>query len=84
MMSDYCYPVNIGNPNELSIKQFAELIMELTGAQLELVHKDLPTDDPKQRRPDITKARNLLQWEPKVDLRDGLKKTIEWFSGQPL
>ena len=84
MMSDYCYPVNIGNPNELSIKQFAELILELTGAELELVHKDLPTDDPKQRRPDITKARNLLQWEPNVDLRDGLKKTIEWFSGQPL
>lgn len=84
MMSDHCYPVNIGNPNELSIKQFAELILELTGAQVELIHKDLPTDDPKQRRPDITKARNLLQWEPNVDLRDGLKKTIEWFSGQPL
>lgn len=84
MMSDYCDPVNIGNPNELSIRQFAELILELTGTQLELINKDLPTDDPKQRRPDITKARNLLQWEPKVDLRDGLKKTIDWFSGQPL
>lgn len=84
MMSDHCYPVNIGNPNELSIRQFAELILELTGTQLELINKDLPTDDPKQRRPDITKARNLLQWEPKVDLRDGLKKTIDWFSGQPL
>lgn len=84
MMSDYCDPVNIGNPNELSIRQFAELILELTGTQLELINKDLPTDDPKQRRPDITKARNLLRWEPKVDLRDGLKKTIDWFSGQPL
>lgn len=84
MMSDHCDPVNIGNPNELSIRQFAELILELTGTQLELINKDLPTDDPKQRRPDITKARNLLQWEPKVDLRDGLKKTIDWFSGQPL
>lgn len=84
MMSDHCDPVNIGNPNELSIRQFAELILELTGTQLELINKDLPTDDPKQRRPDITKARNLLQWKPKVDLRDGLKKTIDWFSGQPL
>jgi dTDP-glucose 4,6-dehydratase len=84
MMSDHCDPVNIGNPNELSIRQFAELILELTGTQLELINKDLPTDDPKQRRPDITKARNLLQWQPKVDLRDGLKKTIDWFSGQPL
>jgi len=84
MMSDYCYPVDIGNPDELSIRQFAELILELTGAQLELIHKDLPTDDPKQRRPDITKARSLLQWEPKVDLREGLRKTIEWFSSQPL
>lgn len=84
MMSDHCDPVNIGNPNELSIRQFAELILELTGTQLELINKDLPTDDPKQRRPDITKARNLLQWEPKVDLRDGLKKTIDWFSEQPL
>ena len=84
MMSEHNCPVNIGNPNELSILQFARVILELTGAQLELVYKDLPMDDPKQRRPDITLARNLLQWEPRVELREGLKKTIEWFAGRPL
>ena len=84
MMSDYCYPVNIGNPTELTILDFAKEIVALTGGRSELIYKDLPVDDPKRRKPDITKAKTLLNWEPKVDLKEGLKRTIEWFSKQPI
>ncbi len=77
--SDYAYPVNIGNPSEISIGEFAEEIIKLTGTNQKLVYKDLPTDDPKQRRPDITKARAILNWEPKIDRSEGLKRTYAFF-----
>ena len=72
-------PVNIGNPNEFTIKELAELVIELTAAPSKLIYRDLPSDDPKQRQPDITLARKELGWEPKIELREGLTKTIEWF-----
>ncbi len=72
-------PVNLGNPHEMTVMQFAELILELTGSKSKLVHKPLPQDDPTVRRPDITKAKRLLQWEPGVDIREGLSRTIEYF-----
>jgi dTDP-glucose 4,6-dehydratase len=72
-------PVNIGNPHELTIKQIAETIIRMTGSSSTLVYRPLPEDDPKVRRPDITKARTLLGWEPKVSLEDGLTRTIEYF-----
>ncbi len=77
--SDYAYPVNIGNPSEISIGEFAEEIIKLTGTNQKVVYKDLPTDDPKQRRPDITKARAILNWEPKIDRAEGLKRTYAYF-----
>ncbi len=79
LLSDQVDPVNIGNPAEMTVMQFAETIKELTGTTSTIVHKPLPTDDPKQRRPDITLARGKLGWEPKVELREGLAKTIAWF-----
>jgi nucleoside-diphosphate-sugar epimerase len=79
MMSDYGLPVNIGNPVELTMLQFAEEIIRATGARSKIVHKPLPQDDPKQRRPDIGKARKLLKWEPRVPLSEGLGKTIDYF-----
>ncbi len=79
LMSDYNLPVNIGNPNEITIKQFAEEIIKLTGSKNKIVYHPLPTDDPKQRQPDITKAKEILGWEPKVDRADGLKITIDYF-----
>ena len=79
LLSDYVYPVNIGNPNEITIKQFAEEIIKLTGTKQKIVYMDLPTDDPKQRQPDITKAKEILGWEPKVDRAEGLKITYEHF-----
>jgi UDP-glucuronate decarboxylase len=72
-------PVNIGNPGEFTIKQLAELTIEMTGSKSRLVNKPLPADDPKQRQPDIMLARKHLKWEPKVPLREGLRKTIDWF-----
>ncbi|MFH1133835.1 MAG: UDP-glucuronic acid decarboxylase family protein [Nanoarchaeota archaeon] len=72
-------PVNLGNPQELSINEFAKRILTLTGSQSEIVHKPLPADDPKVRRPDIAKARKLLGWEPKVPVDDGLRKTVDYF-----
>jgi len=72
-------PVNIGNQGEFTIKQLAEQVVELTGSKSKIVYRDLPSDDPKQRQPDITLARKHLGWEPKVPLAEGLKKTIEWF-----
>lgn len=81
--SDYSHPVNIGNPDEITIKQFGEEIIKLTGTTQKLVYHDLPVDDPKQRRPDITKARELLGWEPKVDRAEGLKITYDYFRSLP-
>ncbi len=77
--SDVNEPVNIGNPHELTIRQIAETIIRMTGSQSRLVYEPLPEDDPKVRRPDITRAQTLLGWEPKVSLEDGLTKTIEYF-----
>jgi dTDP-glucose 4,6-dehydratase len=79
MMSDYTLPVNIGNPEEHTILEFAEIIMRMIGGGSKIVFKELPVDDPKQRRPDITKAQELLNWEPKVSLEQGLKETIKYF-----
>ena len=79
MMSDTSDPVNIGNPHELTMLQFAQEIIAATGSKSKIVHKPLPQDDPKQRRPDITRAQTLLKWEPKVTLAEGLKSTIEYF-----
>ncbi len=72
-------PINIGNPAEMTIKQIAETIIEMTGSKSRVIYQPLPEDDPKVRRPDITRARTLLGWEPKVDLREGLTKTIDYF-----
>jgi dTDP-glucose 4,6-dehydratase len=79
LMSDYHLPVNIGNPEEISIRAFAEEIIRLTGTQQKVVYEPLPVDDPRQRRPDITLARKILGWEPKVNREEGLKKTFEYF-----
>jgi dTDP-glucose 4,6-dehydratase len=79
MLSSANDPVNIGNPVEMTIKQIAETIIRMTGSKSRIVYRPLPTDDPKQRRPDITRARELLGWEPKVQLEEGLIKTIEYF-----
>jgi dTDP-glucose 4,6-dehydratase len=79
MLSKENDPVNIGNPREMTIKEIAETIIRMTGSKSKLIYKPLPTDDPKQRRPDITRARTLLGWEPKVQLEEGLVKTIEYF-----
>ena len=79
MLSDENDPINIGNPREITIKEIAQTIIAMTGSTSKLVTRPLPTDDPKQRRPDITRARTLLNWEPKVNLEEGLVKTIEYF-----
>jgi len=83
LMSDYAQPVNIGNPDEITIKQFCEEIIKLTGTSQKIVYRELPQDDPKQRRPDITKAREILGWEPKVGRAEGLKITYEYFKSLP-
>lgn len=82
MLSDERGPINIGNPTELTILEFAEVIQELVGSKCEIQRKPLPRDDPKQRRPDITLAKERLGWEPKVTLAEGLKPTVEYFRGQ--
>ncbi|MBI3599372.1 MAG: SDR family oxidoreductase [Nitrospinae bacterium] len=79
MMSDETEPVNIGNPNEMTVLQLAERISKKTGSKSKIVFKPLPVDDPKQRRPDISKAKKILNWEPVVSLEDGLDRTIEYF-----
>jgi len=79
LLSDYHLPVNIGNPVEITLLQFAQEIVELTGTNQKIVYRPLPTDDPKQRKPDITKAKTILGWEPKVDRKEGLKITYEYF-----
>jgi dTDP-glucose 4,6-dehydratase len=83
LMSDYSMPVNIGNPNEITLKDFAEEVLKLTGSSVKIIYKPLPVDDPKQRKPDITKAKELLGWEPKVDRAEGLKKTYDYFKSLP-
>lgn len=82
MMSDYVYPVNIGNPDEITIKEFAEEIIRLTGTNQKIVYKPLPKDDPKQRRPDITRAKEILGWSPKYSRAEGLKPTLEYFQNK--
>lgn len=77
--SDYSSPVNIGNPSEITIREFADEIIQLTGTDQKVIYKELPVNDPKQRRPDITKAKELLDWEPMVDRAEGLKRTYEYF-----
>jgi dTDP-glucose 4,6-dehydratase len=80
--SDFHEPVNIGNPTEMTVRQFAEEIIRQTGSKSTIITKPLPVDDPKQRRPDITRARTLLGWEPQVDLQTGLSQTIPWFASR--
>jgi dTDP-glucose 4,6-dehydratase len=77
--SDYHMPVNVGNPDEISIREFAEEIIELTGSNQKIIYKNLPVDDPKQRQPDITRAKAILNWEPSVNRAEGLKITYDYF-----
>jgi dTDP-glucose 4,6-dehydratase len=79
LKSNYVQPVNIGNPSEITISQFAEEIISLTGTSQKVIYKDLPVDDPKQRRPNISKANEIIGWTPKVDRSEGLKLTYEYF-----
>lgn len=83
LLSDYKMPVNIGNPNEISLKDFAEEILSLTGNKVKIIYQPLPVDDPKQRQPDISKAKQLLGWEPKVSRKEGLKITYDYFKSLP-
>ncbi len=83
LMSDHEQPVNIGNPVEITLKEFAEEVIKLTNTDTKIAYKDLPVDDPKQRRPDITKAMELLGWQPKVSREEGLKITYEYFKSLP-
>lgn len=83
LLSDYHLPVNIGNPNEISLKDFAEEILALTGHKVKIAYKPLPVDDPKQRKPNISKAKEILKWEPKVDRQEGLKITYDYFKSLP-
>ncbi|MHC5065093.1 MAG: UDP-glucuronic acid decarboxylase family protein [Planctomycetota bacterium] len=82
LFSDEELPVNLGNPNEMTIKQFGEAVLEATGSDSKFVQKPLPEDDPKLRRPDISKAKRVLDWEPQVDLEDGLERTTRYFKGK--
>jgi dTDP-glucose 4,6-dehydratase len=84
LLSDYHMPVNIGNPNEISLKDFAEEVLKLTGSSVKISYKPLPTDDPKQRKPDITKAREILGWEPTIGREEGLRITYEYFKSLPV
>ncbi len=79
MLSSENEPVNIGNPQEMTVKEMAEMIIELTGTSSSITYQSLPEDDPKVRQPDISKAKATLGWEPKVPVREGLQKTVEWF-----
>jgi dTDP-glucose 4,6-dehydratase len=83
LMSDYYLPVNIGNPDEISLKDFAEEIIKLTGTAQKIIYKPLPTDDPKQRKPDIARAKEILGWLPKVNRAEGLKITYNYFKSLP-
>jgi dTDP-glucose 4,6-dehydratase len=80
--SDLEGPCNVGNPDEFTVRELADVVIEITGSDSEIVHEDLPVDDPAKRRPDITRARTELGWEPKVDLREGIERTVEWFRSE--
>ncbi len=84
LMSDYPHPVNVGNPQEITINEFAEEIIRLTGSKSKVIYKPLPKDDPKQRKPDITLAKKVLSWEPKYSRAEGLKPTLEYFKEKVL
>ena len=83
LMSEYSLPMNIGNPDQISLKEFAEEIIQLTGTKQKIIYKPLPQDDPKQRQPDISKAKKILNWEPKVSRKEGLKITYDYFKSLP-
>lgn len=83
LMSDYAEPVNVGNPDEITIAEFAEEIIKLTGTDQKVIYKPLPQDDPMQRQPDITRARDILGWEPKISRAEGLKITYDYFKSLP-
>jgi dTDP-glucose 4,6-dehydratase len=83
LLSDYHLPMNIGNPDEITISEFAEEIIRLTGTSQKIIYKPLPQDDPKQRQPDITRAQKILGWEPKITRAEGLKRTLEYFKSLP-
>lgn len=83
LLSDYAYPVNIGNPDEITIAEFAEEIIKLTGTSQKVIYKPLPVDDPKQRQPDITRARSILGWGPKISRSEGLRITYDYFRSLP-
>ena len=83
LLSDYNLPVNIGNPDEISLKDFAEEIIELTGMTQKIIYKPLPVDDPKQRQPDISLAKKVLNWTPTVSRKQGLKITYDYFKSLP-
>ncbi len=83
LLSDYALPVNIGNPSEITIKEFADEVVALTGSRSKVIYEPLPTDDPQQRRPDISKAQSILGWEPKVSRSEGLKITLDYFKALP-
>jgi UDP-glucuronate decarboxylase len=78
---DIVGPINLGNPNELSVRKLAEVILELTGSRSKIVHRSLPADDPQKRRPDISEAERLLAWRPTTPLKEGLARTIPYFEG---
>jgi dTDP-glucose 4,6-dehydratase len=78
-MSDFHEPVNLGNPREMTIKEFADEIIRITGAKSTIEYKPLPVDDPKVRQPDISRAKEILGWEPKIQFDEGIKQTIEYF-----
>ena len=82
MLSDYTLPVNLGNPGEFTINQLVKLVLKITGSKSKVVFKPLPQDDPRQRRPDISKAKELLGWKPQVNLEEGLERTVGWLRGQ--
>jgi dTDP-glucose 4,6-dehydratase len=79
--SDYVGPMNIGNPNEFTVLELAEKVLEITGSTSEIVYEPLPVDDPTQRKPDISLAKRVLGWEPRVPLEEGLRRTAAWFAG---
>ena len=83
LLSDYAYPVNVGNPDEITIAEFAEEIIKLTGTSQKVIYKPLPVDDPKQRQPDITRARSILGWGPKISRSEGLRITYDYFRTLP-
>lgn len=83
LMSDYVEPINIGNPHEITIGEFAEEIIRLTGTEQKVIYKELPVDDPLKRKPDISKAKEILNWEPKVDRTEGMRRTYEYFKSLP-